>query len=117
MKETTPAEKSKLCPVEELPGCALSDPTAKQQRSLGETEVFIPKVECKERPEDEESSLRPRLPCELNCRSRWAIAQCCYCEKRCCRKCLEGEFKCFGGSGYFECKACAGVEDSDSDYS
>ena len=61
----------------------------------------------------------PWITCDLHGyrRPRMAIAQCRSCEKFYCRKCLEGDFECDGGSGIFECKVCWGCVDSDSDSS
>ena len=61
----------------------------------------------------------PWITCDLHGyrRPRKAIAQCHSCEKFYCRKCLEGDFECDGGSGFFECKVCVGCVDSDSDSS
>ena len=61
----------------------------------------------------------PWIICDLHGyrRPRMAFAQCRSCEKFYCRKCLEGDFECDGGSGIFECKVCWGCVDSDSDSS
>ena len=56
---------------------------------------------------EKESKKRPRSnTCELDCGRSPTIAPCRLCERRCCRECLEGDFKCDGGTGEFQCKEC-----------
>ena len=61
----------------------------------------------------------PWITCDLHGyrRPRMALAQCYTCEKFYCRKCLEGDFECDGGTGLFECKVCWDCVDSNSDSS
>ena len=44
------------------------------------------------------------------CHRSPTIASCATCGRRCCRHCLEGDFRADGGSGLFECRACVGCD-------
>ena len=134
------AEKSEKSQVVVLPDCSFLALTALRgiAKALdGETGTGWTTIEPgstimgKHRPEEEsqgpeKESTRPRkgiqcpwIICELHGfrRPRMAIALCCSCEKPYCRKCLEGDFECNGGTGLFECKDCVGCVSTDSDSS
>ena len=134
------AEKSEKSPVVVLPDCSFLDRTALRgiAKALdGETGTGWTTTEPgstsmgKHRREEESQGPEkefkwprtglncPWITCDLHGyrRPRMAIAQCRSCEKFYCRKCLEGDFECDGGSGIFECKVCWGCVDSDSDSS
>ena len=68
------------------------------KRNLPEEESQGPEKESKKRPRSN--------TCELDCGRSPTIAPCRLCERRCCRECLEGDFKCDGGTGEFQCKEC-----------
>ena len=109
------AEKSEKSPVVVLPDCSFLDLTALRgiAKALdGETGTGWTTTEPgstsmgKHRREEEsqgpekESKKRPRSnTCELDCGRSPTIAPCRLCERRCCRECLEGDFKCDGGAG------------------
>ena len=61
------------------------------KRNLPEEESQGPEKESKKRPRSN--------TCELDCGRSPTIAPCRLCERRCCRECLEGDFKCDGGAG------------------
>ena len=134
------AEKSEKSPVVVLPDCSFLDRTALRgiAKALdGETGTGWTTIEPgstimgKHRREEESQGPEkefkwprtglncPWITCDLHGyrRPRMAIAQCHSCEKFYCRKCLEGDFECDGGTGFFECKVCVGCVDSDSDSS
>ena len=48
------------------------------------------------------------------CHRSPTIASCFNCGRRCCRHCLEGDFRADGGSGFFGCRACVGCDWTDS---
>ena len=112
----------KKSPVVVLPDCSFLDRTALRgiAKALdGETGTGWTTTEPgstsmgKHRREEEsqgpekESKKRPRSnTCELDCGRSPTIAPCRLCERRCCRECLEGDFKCDGGTGEFQCKEC-----------
>ena len=135
------AEKSEKSPVVVLPDCSFLDRTALRgiAKALdGETGTGWTTIEPgstimgKHRREEESQGperelQRPRtgltcpwiILCDLHGyrRPRMALAQCYTCEKFYCRKCLEGDFECDGGTGLFECKVCWDCVDSNSDSS
>ena len=134
------AEKSEKSPVVVLPDCSFLDRTALRgiAKALdGETGTGWTTTEPgstsmgKHRREEESQGPEkefkwprtglncPWIICDLHGyrRPRMAIAQCRSCEKFYCRKCLEGDFECDGGTGLFECKVCWDCVDSNSDSS
>ena len=134
------AETSEESPVVVLPDCSFLDRTALRgiAKALdGETGTGWTTTEPgstsmgKHRREEESQGPEkefkwprtglncPWITCDLHGyrRPRKAIAQCHSCEKFYCRKCLEGDFECDGGTGLFECKVCWDCVYSNSDSS
>ena len=134
------AEKSEKSPVVVLPDCSFLDLTALRgiAKALdGETGTGWTTTEPgstsmgKHRREEESQGPEkefkwprtglncPWITCDLHGyrRPRMALAQCYTCEKFYCRKCLEGDFECDGGTGLFECKVCWDCVYSNSDSS
>ena len=134
------AEKSEESPVVVLHDCSFQDRTALRgiAKALdGETGTGWTTIEPgstimgKHRREEESQGPEkefkcprtglnsPWIICDLHGfrRPRMALAQCYTCEKFYCRKCLEGDFECDGGTGLFECKVCWDCVYSNSDSS